>query len=103
MKTYAVCSLLLASALIGRSQDNYADTVVSYQPGSTYDASYQNSSVTLGAPATVGTITAPAYATSQICVINPGGELTLGFNTPIVNDPTEHAYGLDFTIFGNDF
>ena len=29
--------------------------------------------------------------------------MTLGFNTPILNDPADHAYGLDFTIFGNEF
>jgi len=103
MKTIAACSLLLASALVARAQDNYADTVASYVAGSTYDSTYQNPNVALGAPVTSATITAPAYATSQICVINPGGELTLGFNTPIVNDPVNHACGMDFTIFGNDY
>lgn len=93
----------MATTLVVRAQDNYADTVVSYTPGSTYDSSYQNPDVALGAPTTSATINDPAYATSQICVINPGGELTLGFNTPILNDPTGHADGMDFTIFGNDF
>jgi hypothetical protein len=109
MKIVAGCSLLLASAFIVRAQDNFADTVVSYVPGSTYDSSYQNPDVALGAPTTGSdgstpySIIYPAYKTSQICVINPGGELTLGFNTPIMNDPTDHADGMDFTIFGNDF
>ncbi len=103
MKIIAACSLLLATALVGRAQDNFADTVVSYTPGSTFDSTYQNPNVALGAPTSSATINAPAFATSQIAVINPGGELTLGFNTPIMNDPTDHAGGMDFTIFGNDF
>jgi hypothetical protein len=103
MKIVAGCSVLLASALMARAQDNFADTVVSYVAGSTYDSSYQNPSVALGAPTASGTINDPAYATSQICVINPGGELTLGFDTPILNDPAGHVDGMDFTIFGNDF
>jgi hypothetical protein len=103
MKIVIGCSVLLATALIVRGQDNFADTVVSYVPGSTYDSTYQNASVALGAPTASAAINNPAFATSQICVINPGGELTLGFNAPIANDPTDHVYGMDFTIFGNDF
>ena len=110
-------SILLATTLAAHAQDNYADTVVSYVAGVNYgsdayashDPTYQNPSVALGAPTTGSdgstpySIIYPAYMTSQICVINAGGELTLGFNTPIVNDPVNHAYGMDFTIFGNDF
>ena len=101
----------MATALVVRGQDNFADTVVSYVAGVNYgtdlyashDPTYQNPSVALGAPTTSATIGVPAAGTSQICVINAGGELTLGFNTPIANDPTDHAGGMDFTIFGNDF
>lgn len=103
MKIVAAGSLLLATALVVRGQDNFADTVVSYVAGSTYDPTYQNPSVALGAPTSSATLNDAAFATSQICVINPGGELTLGFDTPILNDPTGHADGMDFTIFGNDF
>ena len=103
MKAVAGCSLLLATALVVRAQDNFADTVVSYVPGSTHDPTYQNPDVALGAPTATATIGVPAAGTSQIAVINDGGELTLGFNTPIMNDPTDHADGMDFTIFGNDF
>ncbi len=109
MKIVAGCSVLLATALVAQAQDNFADTVVSYVAGSTHDSSFDNSSVALGAPTTGSdgstpySIIYPAYKNTQIAVINDGGELTLGFNTPIVNDPVDHAYGMDFTIFGNDF
>lgn len=109
----------MGTALVVQAQDNFADSVVSYVSGVNYgtdlyashDPTYQNPSVALGAPTTgVDTtfentpysIIYPAYMTSQICVVNAGGELTLGFNTPIVNSPN-NAYGMDFTIFGNDF
>jgi hypothetical protein len=98
-----------ATSTTVRAQDNFADTVVSYVPGSTHDPTYQNPGMALGAPTTGSdgstpySIIYPAYKTSQIVVINTNGELTLGFNTPITNDPVDHAYGMDFTIFGNDF
>jgi hypothetical protein len=94
---------LFVMSTTAHAQDNFADTVVSYVPGSTHDPTFQNASVALGAPTPSGTINNPPFATSQIAVINDGGELTLGFNVPIVNDPADHAGGMDFTIFGNDF
>lgn len=103
MKIIAGCSLLLAGAFAVNAQDNFADTVVSYSAGSTHDPTFQTASVALGAPATSAAINAAAFSPSQIVVVNDGGELTLGFNTPILNDPTDHAGGMDFTIFGNDF
>jgi hypothetical protein len=107
LKTAVICGLagicLAAAAVPSRAQDPYADTVVSYTPGTGISASYEDSGAALGAPDTGATITAPAYSTSQIVGIGNGGELTLEFDTPIANDPTDHADGLDFTIFGNDF
>jgi len=35
--------------------------------------------------------------------VGNGGELTMGFDMPITNDSTDHAGGMDFTIFGNEF
>ena len=35
--------------------------------------------------------------------VGNGGALTVQFNTPITNDPADHAGGFDFTIFGNEF
>ena len=103
MKIFAVCSLLLATALVARAQDNYADTVVSYTPGTGINTSFENSSAALGAPAPAATITAPAFGNTEIVGVGNGGELTVEFNTPITNDPANHAGGMDFTIFGNEF
>jgi len=103
MKTLALYSLLLGVALIARAQDNYADSVVSYVPGTGFNTLYESSTNALGAPTSSATITAPAFTVAQIVGIGSGGELTVGFNTPITNDPTDHAGGMDFTIFGNEF
>lgn len=98
-----MCSLLLAAALVARADDPYADSVVGYTPGTGINASFQNSSAALGAPAPGATITAPPFSNTQIVGVGNGGALTVQFNTPILNDPTGHAGGFDFTIFGNEF
>ncbi len=86
------------------AQDNFADQVVSYTTvGTGINTSYENASAALGAPTSSATITAPAYSNTQIVGIGQGAELTLGFNTPILNDPADHLGGMDFTIFGNEF
>jgi len=111
MKILAACGLVLALALPGRAQDPYADTVVSYVSGTGagFNTAYDNASAALG-PAITGSdgstpygVSYPAYQTSQIVGVGEGGELTVGFDTPITNDPADHAYGMDFTIFGNEF
>jgi hypothetical protein len=103
VKNIIVCGLFLAAAAASRANDPYADTVVSYVPGTGQSVSYENSSAALGAPFSTATITAPAYGNTNIVGIGNGGELTVEFNSPILNDPTDHADGLDFTIFGNEF
>jgi len=105
MKFLAPCGLLLAATLLAHAQDPYANSVVSYLSGtgSGFNTGYENSSVALGAPASSATITAPAYSNSQIVGVGEGGELTVEFDTPIANDPADHAGGMDFTIFGNQF
>jgi hypothetical protein len=85
------------------ASDPYADQVTSYTPGTGINTSYENTNAALGAPLSTATITAPPFGTSDIVGVGNGGQLTLGFNTPILNNPTGHAGGLDFTIFGNEF
>ena len=108
MKFLKVCGLLLAAALTGHAQDEFADSVVSYVAGSGTNLGFEtafttNTNAVLGAPASGATITVPAYTASQIVGVGTGGEITVEFNTPITNDPVDHADGMDFTIFGNDF
>lgn len=108
MKIAIVCGIVLiglAAVDASRADDPYADSVVSYVSGTGQNTSFENSSVALGAPVsgTAITITAPPFSNTQIVGIGEGGELTVQFNTPILNDPSNHADGMDFTIFGNEF
>ena len=111
MKILTACFFLLAVSYLAHAQDPYADFVVSYVSGTGegFKTSYDDSSAALG-PATTGSdgsilygISYPAYQTSQIVGVGEGGELTVEFATPITNDPADHADGMDFTIFGNEF
>ena len=109
LKIIAACGLLVSTALIAHGQDNYADSVVSYAPGTGIDTNYETSSAALGAPTTGSdrgrpySIDYPAYQTSQIVGVGVSGALTVQFDTPITNGPADHADGMDFTIFGNEF
>jgi len=103
LKKVIVCGLVLAAAAVSRAQDPFADSVVSYVPGTGQSTSFENSSAAPGAPDAAASISAPAYQNSQIVGIGNGGELTVEFDTPILNDPADHADGMDFTIFGNEF
>ncbi len=113
MKNYIyalIAGVSLTSSGVIQAANDFADSVISYtQGGGGVSASYNNASVALGAPttgldgSTPYSITYPAWKTSQIVGIGVGGQLTLGFSTPILNDPTGHVFGMDFIIFGNDF
>jgi hypothetical protein len=107
MKKHHLCALIVGASFtpLGaiHAQDNFADSVISYIQGTGGSPTYNTPSAALGAPTASGTINAAAYLNTQIVGIGNGGELTLGFNTPITNDPINHAFGMDFTIFGNDF
>ena len=108
-------SLLAAAGVLSvcslRAQ--YADSVVSYNPGAGFTAGYTNPAAALGSPSrqTVdpdpmfgGTFPvdpfSPPYLPSQLVSIGAGGSLTVRLDTPAVNDPT-HPFGVDFILFGN--
>jgi hypothetical protein len=86
------------------TQAQFANGVVSYNPGSGFSPNFTNSNAALGAPASGTGISpfAPPFSTSQIVSIGAGGSLTLQFNTPILNNPAD-PYGIDMMIFGNSF
>jgi hypothetical protein len=104
MKAIAMCGLLLAVFFsAAQASDPYADTVVSYTTGSGgINTAYNNSSAALGGVTSYATVVYPAWKATDIVGVGLGGELTLGFNEPILND-ANNPYGLDFTIFGNSF
>src|SRR5882724_7900352 len=80
----------------------FADFVVSYNPGTSPAAGFTNTTAVLGAPTASATITAPPFQKTQILSLGFGGSLTVGFNSPISNNPA-NPFGMDFTIFNNSF
>jgi len=106
MKTYLRALTLgafLCPAGLLDAADPYADQVIGYTPGTGINTAFENSNSALGAPLSSATITAPPFSSSDLVGVGNGGQLTLEFNTPILNNPAGHAGGLDFTIFGNEF
>lgn len=103
LSTLALSSLFACPVLA-----QYADTVVSYNPGAGYARGFTNASSALGEPSRVtpgvfgGPVDPfdPAYLPSQLVSIGAGGSLTLSFSHPILNHP-RNRFGVDFVIFGN--
>ncbi len=85
---------------------SFADSVVSYNPGTGVAPRFTNPAAVLGEPSRTnpfGEATDPfdpPYGTNQILSIGAGGHVVVRFHTPILNHP-HNLYGLDFTIFGN--
>jgi hypothetical protein len=110
-KQLSALSLGASVALSGHllAADDFADQVISYVQGTGANSNFNAPGVALGAPisgndgSTPYSIVYPAYKNTQIVGVGNGGELTVMFNTPITNDPVNHAFGMDFTIFGNEF
>ena len=87
------------------AQAQFADSVVSYTPGTGISTNYQHANTVLGAPTSfIGYQDAdpfnPPYATNHLIGLGAGGSLTLSFDTPIQNNPA-NSYGLDFIVFGH--
>lgn len=91
-----------AVSMTARAQ--FADSVLSYDPGTGFAAGFTNTSSALGAPTLGSGVTpfAPPFSRSQLLSIGAGGEVTLQMDTPILNDPTA-PFGLNFIIFANSF
>lgn len=104
--TKSVPALALASVLsltqTGSAQ--FASSVSSYNPGTGTTAPYQDPTRALGAPTTfIGYQNADPfnspYDSAHLVSAGAGGWLTVAFSQPVLN--TSHAFGLDFSIFGN--
>ncbi len=107
-----VCAWALAAALVSPLVQtrgaSFADSIVSYTSGTGFAPGFTDPNSALGEPSRItpgqfgGPVDPfdPPFLAGQLVSVGAGGSLTLGFSTPIVNDPT-HPYGLDFVIFGN--
>jgi hypothetical protein len=85
---------------------NFADAVVTYDPGTGYAVRHTNVESVLGEPSRVNPFGEPTdpfnppYGTNQILSMGAGGSVTVQFQTPILNHPN-NLFGLDFIILGN--
>ncbi len=89
----------------------FADEVISYVPGVGAAAGYDNPNVALGAPerftgegafpAAVTPFNGP-WGADEIVSIGRGGSLTVRFDEPVVDDPS-NPFGVDLLIFSNAF
>lgn len=103
----SVAAILLGALLCSSSYAQFANSVVSYTPG-TGAGTLTDPNSALGEPSrtTPGPFGGPVdpfnspYLVSQIVTIGDGGSLTVGFASPIFNNPRS-PYGFDFLIFGN--
>jgi hypothetical protein len=116
MKRKLLAMLAAASAVLPAivHAANFADSVIAYTPGTGFATDFStgegftNAAAALGSPSQVtpgafgGPVDPfnPAYLKEQLVSIGSGGSLTLGFSSPIINDPA-HRFGIDFMIFGN--
>jgi len=104
-----VSALALASSILAFTvHAQFANTVISYSPGSGFSQGFTNPAVALGEPSRVtpGTFGGPVdpfdppYLPSQLVSIGAGGSLTVQFSKPVLNHPN-NRFGIDFIIFSN--
>jgi hypothetical protein len=114
---WAVICLAAGSWQPGVAAVPWATRVISYD----YDgdgnpandnATYSNPAAALGEPSRmtaawpsgdqVVSMFNPAWRSDQIVKVTGAGQLVVGFDTPIVHDPS-HPYGVDLIVFGNSF
>ncbi len=90
------------------AQAQFADSVISYDSGSGFASGYTDPNSALGQPSRVtpdpfgGPVDpfSPPWQSGQLVSIGTGGWLTLQFNTPILNTPS-NPFGIDFIVYGN--
>ncbi|HWD19824.1 MAG TPA: hypothetical protein VHB20_11155 [Verrucomicrobiae bacterium] len=106
MKKVRLVALALAGALSHPSAApaQFATSVVSYNAGLGFSAGFTNAAAALGAPAAGSSVNplSPPFSKSQLVSLGTNGSLTLEFDPPIVNNPSD-PFGVDFIIFENSF
>lgn len=107
MKKISLLLLACSSFVLNTvAATNYAESVVSYNPGTGFAANFTNADSVLGEPSRVAPFGEaidpfnPPYGTNQIASLGAGGSITVKFRKPIFDVPRK-AFGSDFIIFGN--
>ena len=107
----AILSLIstAASNEMTVAQNPWADRVVNYTQGENPgpDPGYTIADTALGPPSMLsgGFLVTPfssAFTADEIVSIGSGGELTVEFDEPVVDDPN-NPFGIDLLVFGNSF
>ncbi|MGI9013548.1 MAG: hypothetical protein ACR2GY_04780 [Phycisphaerales bacterium] len=89
--------------------DHFADRVIAYEQGAGGNPDYANPLTTLGRPErftgeglfpSVVSPFSPPFGLDEIVSIGSGGFLTVAFDTPVVDDPS-NPFGIDLIIFAN--
>lgn len=113
MRFKTVLPWALAGALVSQpaSAIQFADTVLSYDPGVGYATDFETglgytlTETVLGAPnrdTDFGAVQPfnPPFARGELLSLGVGGQVVLQFAAPILNAP-EHLFGLDFIVYGS--
>jgi hypothetical protein len=85
----------------------FATSWLSYTPGANTNPDLQDPNVALGKPALetgFGDVTpfSGAFTGNLLVQVGSGGELIVGFDHPVVDDP-QNPFGIDLLVFGNAF
>lgn len=102
----ALAALALASLTATLRAGDFANGVVSYEPGAGTSPRFRDPFAALGAPSQANPFGEPTdpfnppYGTNQIVSIGEGGSLVLQFHKPVLNHP-HNLHGCDFILFGN--
>lgn len=106
----ASCFAIAGSALARDTASSFASHVVSFVQGDTPFTNLGDPANALGEPSRVShdptygdsnvNPFSPAYLPDQLVSIGPGGSLTVAFDQPVRDDPS-NPYGMDLLIFGN--
>jgi hypothetical protein len=101
---YSVLALAGLFVMSTTAHAQFADSVLSYNPGTGFAAGFTNASAALGSPALGSSVTpyAPPFSKTQLVSIGAGGEITLQMDSPILNTPAD-PFGISFIIFANSF
>jgi hypothetical protein len=107
MKKISLLLLACSSIVLNTvAAENFAASVISYNPGEGFAAAFTNADTALGEPSRIAPFGEaidpfnPPYGTNQIVSIGAGGSITVKFDKAILDIPGK-PFGLDFIIFGN--